>query len=40
MGFVKLQLFSWKQLMPENSITMQVIQDGILREKPFLMPEL
>ncbi len=40
MGFVKLQQFSWKQLLPENSLTMQVIQDGILREKSFLMPEL
>jgi hypothetical protein len=39
MGFVKLQPFSWKQLLPENSVTMQVIQDGILKRKPFLLPE-
>ena len=40
MGFVNLQPFSWRQLLPENSRTMRVIQDGILREKPFLLPEL
>lgn len=40
MGFVKLQPFSWKQLLPKNSLTMVVIQDGILKKKPFLMPEV
>jgi hypothetical protein len=40
MGFVNLQPFSWKQLLPENSVTMQVIQDGIFKKKPFLLPEL
>ena len=40
MGFVKLGQFSWENLLSENSPTMQVIQDGILRGKPLLMPDL
>jgi hypothetical protein len=39
MGFVQLRAFSWEQLLPQNSLTMQVIADGILQGSPFLMPE-
>jgi hypothetical protein len=38
-GYVKLKDFPWQALLPENSITMQVIQDGILHAKPFVLPE-
>lgn len=38
-GFVQLRAFSWKQLTIENSTTMRILVDGILNQKPFLMPE-
>lgn len=38
-GFVLLRDFSWRQLQPENSVPMRVLVEGILEEKPFLMPE-
>lgn len=38
-GYVKLKPFSWQALMPDNSPTMQTITDGILNDKPFLMPK-
>lgn len=38
-GYVKLKKFSWQQLLAENSITMQVIQDGILKGEDFILPE-
>ena len=38
-GFVRLKPFSWQDLLPENSTTMKVISDGLLRGKPFLMRE-
>jgi hypothetical protein len=38
-GFVRLKNFSWKDLLPENSPTMRVISDGLLRGGDFLMPE-
>jgi hypothetical protein len=38
-GFVQLKSFSWQQLLPGNSTTMRVIVDGILKKKPFIMPE-
>jgi len=43
-GFVRLQAFSWQDLLPENSQTMRTLQDGILGktpsgEQPFLMTE-
>jgi hypothetical protein len=39
MGFVELQDFSWEALLPGNSAALQVITNGILHGKPFLMPE-
>jgi Capsule polysaccharide biosynthesis protein len=36
-GFVSLKAFSWQELLPENSITMQILIDGILHGKPFLL---
>jgi hypothetical protein len=38
-GYVKLKKFPWQALLPENSTTMQVIQDGIMHAKPFVLPE-
>jgi hypothetical protein len=38
-GFVRLKDFSWQDLLPENSTTLQVISDGLLKGRPFLMPE-
>ncbi len=38
-GYVKLKKFPWQALLPENSTTMQVIQDGILHAKPFALSE-
>jgi len=39
-GFVKLKTFSWQDLLPENSITMQVISEGLLNGKEFLLPDV
>jgi hypothetical protein len=36
-GFVALKAFPWQELLPENSITMQILIDGILYSKPFLL---
>ncbi|HEX7975847.1 MAG TPA: hypothetical protein VF498_15665 [Anaerolineales bacterium] len=36
-GFVRLRQFAWRALLPENSATMQVIRDGVLHGKPFLL---
>jgi len=38
-GFVRLRDFSWQDLLPEYSETLQVISDGLLKEKPFLLSE-
>ncbi|MEA3325862.1 MAG: hypothetical protein U9R53_00900, partial [Chloroflexota bacterium] len=38
-GFVRLKEFSWEDLLPENSITMRVISEGLLNGKPFILPE-
>jgi hypothetical protein len=43
-GFVQLKSFSWRELLPKNSPTMQVLHDGILGQKfrdgeTFLMNE-
>jgi len=38
-GFVRLKDFSWQDLLPENSPTMKVISEGLLKGKPFLLPE-
>ena len=36
-GYVKLKKFSWEALLPEHSDTMQIIQDGILNGKDFVL---
>lgn len=38
-GYVRLKKFSVQDLLPENSPTMQVISDGILKGAPFILPE-
>lgn len=38
-GFVKLKKFHWKDLLPENSVTLRVISEGVLKGKDFLMPD-
>jgi hypothetical protein len=37
-GFVRLQDFDLSRLLPENSQTMQVILDGILKGQEFILP--
>jgi hypothetical protein len=37
-GFVGLTGFTWEDLLPERSPTMQVLVDGILNGEPFLLP--
>ena len=34
-GYVQLKDFSWQDLLPENSATMKVISEGILKESAF-----
>ena len=38
-GFVWLKRFNWRELLPENSPTMQAILDGVLHHGDFLLPE-
>ena len=38
-GFVRLKEFDWQDLLPENSTTMRVISEGLLKGKEFLMQE-
>jgi hypothetical protein len=38
-GFVQLTSFGWRDLLPENSPTIQIVCDGILHGEPFLLPE-
>ena len=37
-GFVQLRQFNWESLLPENSPTLHVIQDGLLNNQPFVLP--
>jgi hypothetical protein len=39
MGFVQLKPFTWEQLLPSLSQSMRILVDGILQNKPFLLPE-
>lgn len=39
LGYVQLRSFSWKGLLPENSLSLQVLHHGILKNEPFLIPE-
>lgn len=38
-GYVNLKRFSWRDLLPENSVTMRVLVEGITQGKPFVLPE-
>lgn len=38
-GFVSLKSFSWQRLLPQSSLTLRVIHDGILNKAPFILPE-
>jgi hypothetical protein len=38
-GFVQLRPFTWRQLSPDRSPTIQVLVDGILHGKPFLLKD-
>jgi hypothetical protein len=35
-GFVRLRGFSWRQLLAQNSVTMEIIQEGLLRGGDFM----
>jgi hypothetical protein len=37
-GFVQLRQFNWENLLLENSLTQQVIHNGLLRNQPFILP--
>lgn len=37
-GFVQLRQFDWHSLLPENSLSMQVIHNGLLNNRPFILP--
>lgn len=38
-GYVQLKQFNWRKLTHRESVSIKVIVDGILKGKPFLMPE-
>ncbi len=38
-GYVQLKSFGWCDLLPENSPTLKVLVEGIVRGEPFLMPD-
>ena len=38
-GYVKLKEFDWQALLPENSLTMKTIHEGILNEGDFILRE-
>jgi hypothetical protein len=38
-GYVQLKRFLWRDLLPENSPTMQVLMDGITKDAELLMPD-
>ncbi|HSF82378.1 MAG TPA: hypothetical protein VLA49_14155, partial [Anaerolineales bacterium] len=40
LGFVHLRPFSWEQLLPENSPSLNTLHRGILNGEPFLIPEV
>jgi hypothetical protein len=37
-GFAQLRRFDWQTLLPEKSLSMQVIHTGLLNNQPFLLP--
>ena len=38
-GYVTLKDFPWQALLPENSVTLQTIHDGILHGRDFMLKE-
>jgi len=38
-GYVKFKRFHWEKLSPNNSIAFSIINDGIVKNTPFLIPE-
>lgn len=38
-GFVRLTDFTWQDLLPENSETMRIITDGLLKGEGFILPQ-
>jgi hypothetical protein len=38
-GYVQLKQFSWRDLLPENSLAIRVLVDGITKGDQLLMPE-
>jgi hypothetical protein len=38
-GFVRLQNFTWEQLLPQNAPSLAVIFDGIMENKPLMLKE-
>ncbi len=38
-GYVNLKRFSWRDLLPENSVTMRVLVEGITQGNPFVLSE-
>jgi hypothetical protein len=38
-GYVRFRSFSVEQLKPDNSPSLKVVRDGIMRGQPFLMPD-
>jgi hypothetical protein len=38
-GFVRLKQFTWQDLLPENSVTLKVISEGLLKGQEFLLPD-
>ena len=38
-GYVQLKRFSWRELLPERSVAMQILAEGILDEEEFVLPD-
>jgi hypothetical protein len=38
-GFTRLRVFHWQRLLPQNSPTQQIVQEGILRGGDFMLKE-
>ena len=38
-GYVRLKDFTWQDLLPENSLTLKIISQGLLEQGDFLLPE-
>ncbi len=38
-GFVRLQNFTWQQLLPQNAPSIKIIFEGIMENQPFMLKE-